>query len=179
MGFLNVLFFNFVTISRSTMQTDKFTSSNDQNRLKKKKCLKILIVSVNLHPSYAPASIDRGHFVLPVSVCPSVCLSAAENLTCELNIFLQLPYYSSYNAHIRYMQVAFDNTQLVRVIIIKVQVEYQGYISQKMFRGNWCFTNTSCFFVYLKIYPFILTGVSIQSWVSITHRRSSKKSHFR
>ena len=36
---------------------------------------------------YAPASIDRGHIVLPVSVCPSACLSA-ENLTRELNIFL-------------------------------------------------------------------------------------------
>ena len=32
---------------------------------------------------YAPASIDRGHIVLPVSVCLS-----AENFTCELNIFL-------------------------------------------------------------------------------------------
>ena len=31
---------------------------------------------------YAPASIDWGHIVLPVSVCLS-----AENLTCELNIF--------------------------------------------------------------------------------------------
>ena len=36
---------------------------------------------------YAPASIDRGHVVLPVSVCLSVRLSA-ENVTCELNIFL-------------------------------------------------------------------------------------------
>ena len=32
---------------------------------------------------YAPALVDQGHIVLLVSVCLS-----AENLTCELNIFL-------------------------------------------------------------------------------------------
>ena len=44
-----------------------------------------------------PASIDRGHIVLLLSVCLS-----AENLTCELNIFLLLQYCSSYNAQIQY-----------------------------------------------------------------------------
>ena len=58
---------------------------------------------------YAPASIDRGHIILPVSVCMS-----AENLTYEPNV--------SFNFHtiqvtvlIFGMQVAFDNTQLHRV----------------------------------------------------------------
>ena len=43
---------------------------------------------------YAPTSIDRGHIVLPVSVClclsvrPSAVCLLAENLICELNIFL-------------------------------------------------------------------------------------------
>ena len=70
---------------------------------------------------YAPAYCLTG-------VCLSFCLSAG-NLTCELNIFLKLPYYSSYNTHIWYadqvtipvfgMQVAFDNTHRVRVISLR------------------------------------------------------------
>ena len=50
----------------------------------------------------APASIDRGAYCFTGVVCLSVRLSvdlyvclSAENLTCELNIFLYLPYYSS------------------------------------------------------------------------------------
>ena len=53
---------------------------------------------------YAPR-IDRLVAYCFTGVCLSVCLSiclSAENLTCELNIFLLLPYYSSYNAHIWY-----------------------------------------------------------------------------
>ena len=65
-----------------------------------------------------------GHIVLPVSVCLS-----AENLTCELNIFL--PYYSSYDAHTQYAG-SFRQYPTIESHIVKVKVEYQGYISQKM-----------------------------------------------
>ena len=60
-----------------------------------------------------------------LSVCLSVCLSA------ELNIFLWLPYYSSYNAGIRYAG-SFRWYPTSEGHIIKVKVEYQGYIFKKM-----------------------------------------------
>ena len=81
-----------------------------------------------------PALIDRGHTVLPVSVCPSVCPSVCllkTNLTSELNIFLYLPYYSSYNAHIRYAG-SFRQYPTGEGHIIKVKVEYQVTILKKM-----------------------------------------------
>ena len=83
---------------------------------------------------YAPASIDRGHIVLPVYVCLTVCLSvrlSAENLTCELHIFLYLQYYSSYKAHIQYAGT-FRQHLTSQCHIIKVKVEYHGCISQKI-----------------------------------------------
>ena len=64
-----------------------------------------------------------------MSVCLSICLSA-ENLTCELNIFLQFPYYSSYKAHIWY--AGSFRQYPTSEGYIKVKVEYQGYISQKI-----------------------------------------------
>ena len=67
--------------------------------------------------------MDGGHIVLLVSVC-----LFAENLTFELNIFLELPYYSSYNAHIGYAG-SFRHYQTSDG---HVKVEYQGYIPQKM-----------------------------------------------
>ena len=73
--------------------------------------------------------IDRSGGIL-FNQCPFVCLSA-ENLTCQLNIFLSLPDYSSYNAHIRYAG-SFQQCPTSAGHIIKVKVEYQGYISQKM-----------------------------------------------
>ena len=48
-------------------------------------------VSLSWTSFYVAALLDRGHIVLPVSVCPSVCLFiclSAENLTCDFNIFL-------------------------------------------------------------------------------------------
>ena len=60
-----------------------------------------------------------------LSVCPS-----AKNSNCEFNIFLKLSYYSSYNAHIRYAGI-FLQYPTIEGHIIKVKVEYQGYISQR------------------------------------------------
>ena len=73
---------------------------------------------------YSPASIDRGHIVLAVSVR---LLNAEPVKTFSYNF----PYYSSYNAHIRYAG-SFRQYPTSEGHIIMVKVEYQGYISQKM-----------------------------------------------
>ena len=77
---------------------------------------------------YTPASIDWGGGDILFYRCP-VCLSA-ENLTCELNIFLLLPYYSSCYAHVLYAG-SFRQYPTSQGHI-KVKVKYQGYISRKM-----------------------------------------------
>ena len=69
----------------------------------------------------------------------SVCLSA-ENLTCELNIFLELPYYSSYNAHILYA----DSFQ--QYLASEGDINYhqgQGRISKLHFSKNGCYGGIS------------------------------------
>ena len=60
---------------------------------------------------YAPSTIDRGHIVLPM--------------------FVRLSADSSYNAYIRFAG-SFQQYPTSEGHSMKVKVEYQGYISQKM-----------------------------------------------
>ena len=86
--------------------------------------------------------IDRlGHIVLLVSVCLSVRLSVpSENLTCELNIFLKLPYYSSYNAHIPYAG-SFLQYPTSEGHIIKVKVNFLTLILKTYLKNLTCELN--------------------------------------
>ena len=79
---------------------------------------------------FGGSCINRSGAYCFTGVCLSLCLSA-EHLTCELNIFLLLPYYLSYNAHIQYAG-SFQQYPTSEGHIIKVKVEYQGYLSKKM-----------------------------------------------
>ena len=85
---------------------------------------------------YAPISKDRGHIVLPMSVClvvcPSLCLSVCTNLTWKLNIFplLSSIHISWYQGQ-GHLQRSGSN---IRVMFLKRWV----------FQGHKYFTNTSC-----------------------------------
>ena len=74
-----------------------------------------------------PASIDRGHIVLPMSICLSVSLFA-ENIICLLfpitSILSKLQ--CSY-----WVCSSFRQYPTSEGHIIKVKVEYYGYISKK------------------------------------------------
>ena len=74
------------------------------------------------------------------------------------------------------MQVAFDNTQLVRVMSFKVKVKYQGYISQKMaVSGALVFhkhillyfeRNTASEWLKRMVLPFIRCCISFKSFLT-------------
>ena len=94
-------------------------------------CLHYMDMKNFLKKIYAPTLIDRGHIVLPVSVHLS-----AENLTVNLTF--------SYNFHsfqvtmlIFSMQVAFDNTQLVRIISSRSRLNIKVTFFRKwLFQGH-------------------------------------------
>ena len=97
-------------------------------------CISVATSQKALLNSFSPYFlISVLYNILWLSVRPSVCLSA-ENLTCELSIFLLLPYNSSYNAHIWYEGTSHQNASAGTKVTVICQG--QGRISRLHFSKN-------------------------------------------
>ena len=107
---------------------------------------------------YAPVSKDRGHIVLPLSVCPSICPSVClHKLKWKLYIFPFLLNYFSYKAHIWYEGTSHRYTSPGTKV--KIIYKGQGQISGSCFSKDGCFGDISVSQTHLGFF-FFLTWVN-------------------
>ena len=114
------------------------------------------LAPLNSIPGFLCPRIDRsGAYCFTMFVCLFICMSA-ESLTCELNIFHTI----QDTMLIFGMQVAFNNTQLVRVISRSRSNNKVTILKKWPFRRQLCFTDTfcsewspkcKCFFLLFKV----------------------------
>ena len=102
----------------------------------------------SFHNFYALASKDRGHNVLPLSICMTVCSSIRLSifqlkLNVRLNIFLLLLYLFSYKVHIWYQGTSHRYTSVVTKV--KVICQGQGQILWSHFPKQWLFSGALVF----------------------------------
>ena len=87
---------------------------------------KVPLVQSPGQPFYAPALKDWGHIVLPLSVCPSVLSVCLHKLNIKTNLVTRLIF--GMKAHLIDTHLLVPRSRSSA----KVEVKYQGHVSQKM-----------------------------------------------